>query len=59
MARYEINYLDGTADTVTTEGVEYDTEAGDYTFFTEGKVVALAPVINVRSVIRHEVAVIG
>ncbi|MCX4605497.1 hypothetical protein OG402_34070 [Streptomyces anulatus] len=59
MARYEINYLDGTTDTVTAEGVEYDTEAGDYTFFTQGQVVALAPVTNVRSVIRHEVGANG
>ncbi|WP_367572179.1 hypothetical protein [Streptomyces globisporus] len=59
MARYEINYLDGNTDTVTAEGVEYDTEAGDYTFYADKQVVALAPVVNVRSIIRHEVAVIS
>ncbi|MDX3324769.1 hypothetical protein PV405_08820 [Streptomyces sp. ME02-6979-3A] len=57
MARYEINYLDGNTDTVMAEGVEFDAEARDYTFYTEGRAVALAPVANVRSIIRHEVAV--
>ncbi|MDP5310392.1 hypothetical protein [Streptomyces poriferorum] len=54
MARYEIHYLDGNTDHVTADGVEYDTDARDYTFFTDGQVVALTPVANVRSIIRHE-----
>lgn len=54
MARYEINYLDGNTDHVTADGIEYDNDAQDYTFFIDGKAVALAPVGNVRSIIRRD-----
>ncbi|MFJ9985292.1 hypothetical protein ACIQUD_14890 [Streptomyces globisporus] len=56
MARYEINYLDGNTDTVTAEGVEYDIDARDYTFYTDKQAVALAPVANVRSIIKRDEA---
>lgn len=52
MARYLINYLTGDVETVEADGVEYDTNANDYTFMQDGNVVALAPVHNVRSVHR-------
>lgn len=50
MAQYTINYLDGTTEHVTADGVEYDTDARDYTFIKDKQAVALAPVANVRSV---------
>ncbi|MEU1434054.1 hypothetical protein ABZ438_08135 [Streptomyces sp. NPDC005786] len=59
MARYEINYLDGNTEHVAADGVEYDNDARDYTFFTDGKAVALAPVANVRSIHRQDTAVTG
>lgn len=54
MARYEINYLTGDTEMVEADGVEYDTDARDYTFVKNGQVVALAPVSNVRSVHRQD-----
>ncbi|MFD4547282.1 hypothetical protein [Streptomyces sp. NPDC058466] len=54
MARYTINYLTGDTETVEADGVEYDADAGDYTFVVGRQAVALAPVINVRSVHRQD-----
>jgi hypothetical protein len=50
MATYTINYLTGDTETVLADNVEYDPSAADYTFYLDGKVAALAPVANVRSV---------
>ena len=50
MAQYTINYLDGTTECVTADGVEYDPAARDYTFYLNKQAVALAPIANVRSV---------
>lgn len=52
MAQYTINYLTGDTETVEADGVEYDAEARDYTFVVGRVAVALAPVANVRSVVR-------
>lgn len=56
MARYEINYLDGSTDQVEAEGVEFDIDARDYTFYTDKQAVALAPAANVRSIIKRDEA---
>lgn len=50
MTQFTINYLDGTTEHVTADGVEYDADARDYTFYLDKRAVALAPVANVRSV---------
>ncbi|MGW4493764.1 hypothetical protein [Streptomyces sp. NPDC004376] len=54
MARYLITYDTGDRETVQADGVEYDAEACDYTFVGDSGrgVVALVPVVNVRSVVR-------
>jgi hypothetical protein len=59
MAQYTINYLTGDTETIEADGVEYDVDARDYTFTAaDGKgVVALAPIVGVRSVIRADAAV--
>lgn len=54
MARYEINYLDGNTEYVTADGVEFDIDARDYTFYTDKRAVALAPAANVRSIIERD-----
>ncbi|MFJ3984427.1 hypothetical protein [Streptomyces fungicidicus] len=56
MARYTINYLTGHEETVTADGVEYDTEASDYTFTgPDGRgVVAIVPAGNVLSIVLTE-----
>ncbi|MFF0736893.1 hypothetical protein ACFYVK_35430 [Streptomyces chartreusis] len=51
---YTINYLDGTTETIEADGVEYDSDARDYTFIKDKQAVALAPVANVRSVVRQD-----
>ncbi|MEU4967790.1 hypothetical protein [Streptomyces smyrnaeus] len=53
MAQYTINYLDGVTETVQADGVRYDDDARDYTFYTASEAVAVAPVDNVRSIHRH------
>ncbi|SES03550.1 hypothetical protein [Streptomyces qinglanensis] len=59
MARYTINYLTGDTETVEADGVKYDDEARDYTFYTGSEAVAFAPVDNVRSIHRHNEPVTG
>lgn len=62
MARYEINYLIGDTEYVAAEGVEYDPDAKDYTFYAGSNghnAVALIPVANVRSIVRQAEAVTG
>lgn len=54
MATFTINYLTGDTEKVQADNVEYDANASDYTFYIDGKVAALAPVGNVRSVHRKD-----
>jgi hypothetical protein len=53
MAHYLISYLDGQDETIQADGVEFDSDARDYTFHTNGHAVALAPAANVRSIVRQ------
>jgi hypothetical protein len=59
MARYEINYLDGSTDTVTNAPGHEWSESLFLVLDANKRTIYLAPTANIRSILIHDEAATG